>query len=184
MVFPREEHAKMGTNKYTKPTTFPEISDLMKTIEEAKKDAIGTAIFLEMKCDFDKAVCEVKIPGSYESLEDDIEDLDEDGNQDKEVYISDGESEYIEKDLSLLLSVDNLELKNYEEKAKKFNIKNKKNSPYIQVLLKNRKLVTVRKTSLCWLLSEKHGKLSSDRILRVRGENAKKDTEKKNRKFF
>lgn len=44
---------------------------------------------------------------------------------------------------------------------------------YLTVTLKSGKQMTVKKSSLCWLFSEKQGRLSADRLLRVRGMTTK-----------
>lgn len=51
-------------------------------------------------------------------------------------------------------------------------------SPYIKVQLSTGKCVVTRKSSLCWLLQTDFSKLSSDRLLRVRG--IQKKIQKKN----
>lgn len=56
------------------------------------------------------------------------------------------------------------------------NVKNI--TPYLNITLNNNKTRCMKKSSLCWLFSEKNGKLSSDRLLRVRGMTAAKRTTK------
>lgn len=178
----------MGLDSYVKPTALPEKAEIVAVMERAKNEAITDALSLDMKCNYSEAVCNVIIPNSWESIvENEAVENEQRGdnktNDDAsdDAYLSEDDATFIQKDLSILSSVENLELNNYETKAKKYNIKSKRNSPYIPAILKNNKIVTIRKTSLCWLFSEKHGRLSSDRLLRVKGlcDSTKKVANKK-----
>src|SRR5699024_2020067 len=76
------------------------------------------------------------------------------------------EKDVIDQHLTLFKNYDTLLLKDYSLKHKEDS-----NNSYIKVVLNNKSTVTVRKSSLCWFFMDKNGRLSSDRIHRVKGEN-------------
>lgn len=144
----------MGLDSYVKPTALPDNDDIIAVMERAKNEAIKDALSLDMKCNYSEAVCNVIIPNSWKSIVENEAIENEQHGDDKttdDAYLSEDDAIFVQKDLSMLSSLENLELNNYETKAKKYNIKSKRNSPYIPVILKNNKIVTIRKTSLCWL---------------------------------
>lgn len=59
----------------------------------------------------------------------------------------------------------NIQLKNYAAKIKPNAVDG--TGPYVSIKCSDRKIVAVKKTSLCWLLGVECKKLSSDRLLRV-----------------
>ncbi|KAK4887030.1 hypothetical protein RN001_003301 [Aquatica leii] len=62
-------------------------------------------------------------------------------------------------------------LKDYSSKTQKLNIRNTadfENGPFIRIKFNDNTTMVIRKSSLCWLLSTKKCKLSSDRLIRVK----------------
>lgn len=74
----------------------------------------------------------------------------------------------------------NIELKDYSEKTKK---QINAYSPFISLFNGNRNIV-VRKNSLCWLMQKDCGKISSDRLERVKGPKCKFVKKRTNNKAF
>lgn len=184
---------------YTQENVLPLETEIKIILERAKDDAINNAKALEMEgVDFEQAVTcislkESRVEGTlptdlHEVYDVEDENLSENDSENEiidiheNVYISDSEMEGIKQDLSIFSSLDDLSFRDNSEKHLKRNLKSRlnknrdKNSPYLEVALKNRKIVTVRKSSLCWLFSEKQGRLSTDRLLRVRGSNGASNT--------
>lgn len=71
-------------------------------------------------------------------------------------------------------------LRNYADKF--INIEIEETSPYVEIFRTYDERKVVKKTSICWLLRKDTLKLSSDRILRVRGPNAVKARNKQTHK--
>lgn len=83
-------------------------------------------------------------------------DLDSNINTLQNIYASQGE----------------LNLKDYSNEIQNIN-----NSPYLQVQLESEKIITIKKSSLCWLMQQDKTKLSNDRNIRVRGVKNKSKTD-------
>jgi len=83
-----------------------------------------------------------------------------------EIEIHPEDSQDIENDLNMLTGVKESEIKDYtfaKENSDKFQDK-----VFLKVQIKN-KVLLVRKSTLCWFFATKCGRLSTDRLLRVRG---------------
>ena len=101
-----------------------------------------------------------------------------DDDQETNEYLSESELEEISKDISLFSKFNELKLKDYSNKTAQptKTSTNSSTTPYLKVILNDNKIVTVRKSSLCWYFSDSTGRLSSDRLLRVRGMSNNKDS--------
>lgn len=93
-----------------------------------------------------------------------LENFNDDNMYEIEIHPED--SRDIENDLNTLTGVTESEIKDYTF-AKESNNKFKDKS-FLKVQIKN-KVLLVRKSTLCWFFATKCGRLSTDRLLRVRG---------------
>lgn len=157
-------------------TSLPSPNEVLQILHKAKEDALndGLVTGLILETPAEQCVTQIIMPSIIKLNQIELNKVNSDTNEDddeKEVEngaeitrnsTSDSEMEEIEKDLSQFSQLDDLHLKDYSNQ----NTINE--SSYIKVQLKN-KCVTIRKSSLCWFFSEKYNKLSSDRLLRVRG---------------
>ncbi|CAG9822811.1 unnamed protein product [Phaedon cochleariae] len=180
--FPKEQNIKLGkSNLLTLWTgSMPaqeEISKILeKASEKAKDDANNDAKKLGIIAD-DNDFSILNMPVLHSGKSDDIVQ-DEDINQDinYEEIAADPERDHIEKELNTLSSLGTINLKDNVNQ-----VKCGQESKFLRVLV-NGKMMTLRKSTLCWLFSDKSGRLSSDRIMRVRGmsaSNYKKENVKK-----
>lgn len=76
----------------------------------------------------------------------------------------------------------NIKLNDYTGKLKQDV--NNESSSYVEIETYGGKSIIVKKTSLCWLLRKESRKLSSDRLLRVRGNGKKKPCKQINKAAF
>lgn len=177
--FPRENNTRLGGigNEINNslPERLPDITEITKIINDAKNDSKQDAINLGITIeDEDFSILhlrEISNPSNDEAVEnvDDRNDSDseiETGGQEVEAgYISEYDLNELEDDLNTLTDMEDLNLKDFSGQNKSFD----KSSPYMMVKLSNGKQKTVKKSSICWLFSEKQGRLSTDRLLRVKG---------------
>lgn len=111
------------------------------------------------------------------------QDLDQDSADEEQShyneYISDSELQEIQENGSIFTSLDDLKLKEYRNRLnKKDEMSTTTNPIFLNVNLKNVKEVTVRKSLLCWYFTHKKSRLSTDRIVCVRGEVKEHQKEK------
>lgn len=177
--FPRECNNKLGKNIDQKPDHVPSIKEIKDILELAKENVLNDIKILGMEVN--EEFCEnVSIPVTSCSINAVlIDDPMNDDDDDEQQLLDDDPSienipcnvlQEIEDDAKLIsenLEID-LDLRDYDNNRKTKN-KLGRNSLYLRVILKSKKTVTVRKSSLCWLYSEKYGRLSSDRIFKFRG---------------
>lgn len=71
----------------------------------------------------------------------------------------------IENYLNNMTDVEVLNIRDYKNDLKSSTY----NKIFLKIRLNNTKTMVVKKSTLCWLFSEKAGRLSSDRLLRVKG---------------
>lgn len=163
-------------NSETKiPYHIPRIEEIKAQIDKAKYQALVDAIKLKINLDDPNHVMEnVDLPVSLirttenENLSgteaiDSSENFNNDSLQEIERHPED--SPDIENDLNTLTGVTESEIKDYTFAKENNEFKDKL---FLKVYIKN-KIALVRKSTLCWLFATKCGRLSSDRLLRVRG---------------
>ncbi|KAK4880910.1 hypothetical protein RN001_004229 [Aquatica leii] len=159
---------------------FQSHSEINAVLGKARKDVVLECKKLGMVLnDAEQAFQEISLPNVYaennkvEDLDSDQTDYEESQNFGQPCDSNPG-CNGIKNDLSIL-SHQSLNLKDYS----KTNIS--KNGPFLRISINKDKQITVRKSSLCWLFSEKHH-MSTDRTLGVRNMgSASKPPKQKNR---
>lgn len=156
------------------PCYIPKIEEIKAQFDKAKYQALVDAIKLKINLDDPNHVMEnVDLSANLiqtsanENLNDAIDNC-KNFNDDSphEIEIHPEDSRDIENDLNMLTGVTESEIKDYTF-AKESNNKFKDKS-FLKVQIKN-KVLLVRKSTLCWFFATKCGRLSTDRLLRVRG---------------
>ena len=167
--FPREENNRLGhtTSKDMFPLVdIPPIDEIMITLERAKYDALNDALKLGMVFESpeiaEQKLIEILInPVHCDEIPNSDDESIEETKICEEPEFSGSDVEIDEGDLSLFSSYKKLNLKDYSEDK----VTNK--GSFLNVTLNGKKHL-IKKSSLCWLLSDK-SRLSNDRIYRVRG---------------
>lgn len=185
----------MGKNSSEKteiPCDIPKIEEIKAQLDKAKYQALVDALKLKIILNDPNHVLEnVDLPANLiKTVENehlsDTEDVDnyeeflENSNEDNtyEIELHPEDSRDVENNLNTLTGVTESEIKDYTF-AKESNNKFKDKS-FLKVQVKN-KVLLIRKSTLCWFFATKCGRLSTDRLLRVRGmsSNTKKRLNKK-----
>lgn len=170
---------------------LPTTQEIKKILEKARNQAIKDAEMLGMILDNSPFSLErVALPTPAEALLD-VEDSREEQSQEQEVinnvnetYEQSSSQSFDELDhdekitVNNLLACDSLNIKDYSSSDKG----KRKTDIYLTLSLNNNKIVTVKKSTLCWLFTNTSGRLSSDRLLRVRGMSGQKKEKAKERK--
>ena len=184
-----------GDKKCLSNSPLPDCNNIIKVLDKAKEDA-----FLEITCvgmEIDITACEnILIESNDVNVAEDIDDTDIDNDllispdessmnscdisQNIDDTSDQNENNDLVKDLNILSNVTGtLELKNYEKNKTELS----PTSEFVLVRDKMNKESIVRKSSICWLLSQNDFNLSSDRLQRVRDcelNKSKKDKCKNN----
>ncbi|CAG9765751.1 unnamed protein product [Ceutorhynchus assimilis] len=175
--FPRENNARLGGVEDKKNYDLLELAEIEKNIIDAKENAREDANHLGIVVtDEHFSIVHLRensaneeTAGNAEEIIEEIIDSDleiETSSQAlEEEYMSEYDLNELEEDLNTLQDMENLNLRDYSGQNKSCD----KSSSYIMVTLKNGKQMTVKKSSICWFFSEKQGRLSTDRLLRVKG---------------
>lgn len=163
-VFPRVQNKKNFSDKSI--YTLPSEEEIIDTIEKSKQSAIEYAHQIGLLDEDDThpdLVCKLSPLVLAE--------------KEKTIPVNMRTPTFCEKKfLHTLSQLRALTLKNY---ASNFIDEIPEISPYVEVYNDGEKRVVVKKSSLCWLLREDPGKLSSDRIERVKGIMSHKTNKKK-----
>ncbi|CAG9767012.1 unnamed protein product [Ceutorhynchus assimilis] len=177
--FPRENNARLGGVEDKKNYDLLELAEIEKIIIDAKENArvdanhLGIVVtdehFSIVHLRENSVRANEETAGNAEEIIEEIIDSDleiETSSQAlEEEYMSEYDLNELEEDLNTLQDIENLNLRDYSGQNKSCD----KSSSYIMVTLKNGKQMTVKKSSICWFFSEKQGRLSTDRLLRVKG---------------
>lgn len=169
LKFPRYER-KMAKA----PDVLPSDSELIELIESARQEATCDANNVGINAEDNFFLCQLKRTiestasfgfdpddEDYDENEDEYENEDEGASTDFE-DIDETEKAELDKDIRVLQSISgSLNMRNYS------NANRDERSPYTVVLDGTGKERTVRKSSLCWLLSQDKHFMSSDRLVRV-----------------
>lgn len=170
------------------PCDIPKIEEIKVQLDKAKYQALIDAMKLKMILDDPNHVMEtVDLPVNFIKTSEnenpsDIETIDNyekfSENDDNMYELHPEDSRDIENDLHTLTGITESEIKDYTfAKESNNNIKDKS---FLKVHIKN-KLLLIKKSTLCWFFATKCDRLSSDRLLRVKGMSFKnKELDKKN----
>lgn len=173
------------------PIKFPSEEEIKLILENAKNNARDSAKKLNMIVETDVCFENVNLPivnitrditrNQPIDIIDEEDTERETENEDEEitVVIEDpvesfkddadiSDKKLIDKEISVLEEL-NFETLNFKD----YTGSKCQDKTCLTLLLNNGKSITVRKSTLCWFFSEKQGRLSSDRLLRVRGMNVK-----------
>lgn len=160
----------MGTNNNTTNIVMPTSENIKCIIEEAKRNAFVDASALGIK--LLKNDLNVLLPEISERLTDEIRDKESEDEteiskevEDEIFEVSGDEWEDVQTEIKELPEELPLKIKNLKDYTKT----GEKLPKYCLKVRVNDKVITLRKSTLCWLFSDKEGRLSSDRLLRVRG---------------
>lgn len=156
------------------PSYIPTIDEIKVQLDKAKYQALVDAIKLKINLDDPNHVMEnVDLSANLvrtsenENLSDaEVDNCETFNDNLHEIEIHPEDSHDIESDLNMLTGVTESEIKDYtfaKENSNKF-----KDKSFLKVQIKN-KVLLVRKSTLCWFFATKCGRLSTDRLLRVRG---------------
>lgn len=162
---------------------IPSVMEINQILEDAKKDVIKDATHLGMKpsCGYYKGIFEqvsLSAPGTLLSeMENDLVETTEETAYETESQKDDMNSSSVNaedlKEMSAEMEIFSeytaLNIKDYKEKRlSKDRRINSVDRSFLKIVVNNKTMV-VRKSTLCWLFLNKTGRLSSDRIHRVRG---------------
>lgn len=147
--------------KYENPYNLPTELEILETIDKCKNKAIDSAFALGLIKRKNKTkitpICRIPPLETKQWM-----DVDQEKNSQL---------------LSPSIQLKSLALKDFSEKFPNQPID--ETSVYVEVKLSGLKRRVVKKRSLCWLLRKDNQKLSSDRIIRVRGADKSKCNHKK-----
>ncbi|CAG9820705.1 unnamed protein product [Phaedon cochleariae] len=173
--FPREENSKLGKissngsstcEDVIKSITNEEILECLKEAHsQAEKDADSLGVILKEHSrgtSLDVQITNVEEESYSTEGEDKNGTISMNGIEEE---LSDSEYNRDLLDTHELPEFETLDLKDFSQTVHDPKI----DSSFLKVILKNGKELVVRKSSLCWLFSNKQSRLSSDRIYRVRG---------------
>ncbi|CAG9814589.1 unnamed protein product [Phaedon cochleariae] len=173
--FPREENSKLGKissngsstcEDVIKSITNEEILECLKEAHsQAEKDADSLGVILKEHSrgtSLDVHITSVEEESYSTEGEDKNGTISMNGIEEE---LSDSEYNRDLLDTHELPEFETLDLKDFSQTVHDPKI----DSSFLKVILKNGKELVVRKSSLCWLFSNKQSRLSSDRIYRVRG---------------
>lgn len=168
-VFPREENKRFGNNSTSCENEIPSTETIRGILEEAKANAVK---------DFKKLGMSLSSQGEIEALEEVSiikTDIFENENTITEEINSGNEGRNCASEDEQELVED---LKNFKN-IKKSNIKDfssnksKNTDSFLKVKVEN-KILTVKKSTLCWMFSDTSGRLSSDRLSRFKSTDKSK----------
>ncbi|KAK4887006.1 hypothetical protein RN001_003277 [Aquatica leii] len=165
IVFPRKTQ-KLGAGDILYNAQYPTTDDIKEMLQRAKLDSLKDVNELGMtinsksdKVDLPRIIVnnsETDDEGSGEELEKESDDVNEVTSETESLAETVAEVEN-------LLDLEDLNFKDYATS----NSKNP--SAFLKITLSNGKQKTVRKSSICWLFDERKGRMSADRLFRVRG---------------
>ncbi|CAH1104519.1 unnamed protein product [Psylliodes chrysocephalus] len=140
----------------------------MSAINEALKDAQESATSLGM-CNIDPNAFKIADIRTLQTKAEKIVNKDIFNVNKEPISLENSIPENDKEEINNVFSnLDSSNLKNYTDKMKR------NDTPYLKLSLNNKTEMTVLKSSLCWLYAKKAGRLSVDRIMRVRGPNEQK----------
>ncbi|KAK4881467.1 hypothetical protein RN001_004786 [Aquatica leii] len=191
-IFPREKARRLGEGNITNNETIkilPTLNEIIKIIEATKNNVLEDVISLgfEISCNDWMTII---IPNTNERCQ--AVNIERQLKHNSIYTDNSTEDDDIHDDISSSeQGVDDLEELTHDDLAVIDKFKNidldlvdftssthepiSCTSPYLQIKCKS-KQITVKKTTLCWLLSEKRARLSSDRLRRVMGPITNKET--------
>jgi len=187
-VFPRETiNEKKHGYEYPCNVEIPS-NDLIKdTLLEAKEKAKDDLTSLGIKCVEDSFLGS-SIPNTSLCRDGDSDEDSDADNVIENIITQETTSEVTQETTSEVITEEErqeLEILKNQMNRQDFNLKDystytgKKESQFLKVYLNSSNVKTIRKSTLCWLFSNKTGRLSSDRLLRVRGPTTDKTPKKK-----
>ncbi|XP_050513083.1 uncharacterized protein LOC126888730 [Diabrotica virgifera virgifera] len=171
--FPRQENKRLGNNSSVfKVTEFPSTDEMINIIKKAQEDALSDAKKIGMEMNRDCCI-EINLPTcdnpeEQEEVQGSILITDtilKEHEPDLEPDFSNEDREFLEY-TSTFNNYDSLHLRDYtgQKKAQK---------SCLSVTLKDKKTRIIKKSTLIWFFQEKQGRLSTDRLLRVKGMTVK-----------
>lgn len=149
---------RMQNKKYFKTFELPTKEQIFETISSCGTDAINYALEIGL---LDDETVDADLSCHLPVLE-----LNPNKFNARKSIVTNKES--FERIMNQLKRV---KLKNFANKFTKSDIA--ETSPFVEVHNNGTKRIVVKKSSLCWLLRDEPGKLSSDRVIRVRGPSNK-----------
>lgn len=149
---------------------LPDVAEIKSLLEKAKADALTSAENLGIILQHPStAATDSLVPSMHwKNMDKSEQKVGDNTIMDLEKGVSQEESqedEEVRNDISLFNSFTELELKDYTKTKTMVT----SGSPYVEVLLNNNNKKIVRKSAICWFFGNKCGRLSTDRIQRVRG---------------
>lgn len=176
--FPREKNKRLGVNLISEGRSqrLPSVEEIKIILENAKHDALTNAKDLGMTLEenMQKEALE-KILMPTNEIYDPTEELTEDEFTIEEIEDGNISEEYlseIEDEMKIFSNVDLLNIKDFKSTTR--GIAKNSNKAVLKITINNKKDMLVKKSTLCWLFSDKSSRLSNDRILRVKGMTNKK----------
>ncbi|XP_050514976.1 uncharacterized protein LOC126890166 [Diabrotica virgifera virgifera] len=171
--FPRQENKRLGNNSSVfKVTEFPSTDEMINIIKKAQEDALSDAKKIGMEMNRDCCI-EINLPTcdnpeEQEEVQGSIiitDTISKEHEPDLEPDFSNEDREFLEY-TSTFNNYDSLHLRDYtgQKKAQK---------SCLSVTLKDKKTRIIKKSTLIWFFQEKQGRLSTDRLLRVKGMTVK-----------
>lgn len=182
-TFPRENNKRFGNRCAPAVQSFPTYDKIKLIIEEAVADALKTAAEFNMILESKESIYHISIPAAVETSEEQNENADDQAdellnNENNELQgivlpsdFNENEHDSDQEFVSQISKLNSLDLKDCS------NIKFPEKS-CLTVQLANGKMIKVKKSTLCWFFQNKKGRLSSDRLVRVRGMTKQKNERK------
>ncbi|XP_030753635.1 uncharacterized protein LOC115880545 [Sitophilus oryzae] len=187
-IFPRQENNRLGDDSPSYQINhLPSVELIKHTIEKAKEDAISSArqfgMEMNTECWLNVDLLTEQIPCSTELEEE--EELDDSVIDHKNRKIE--EKITLETPLESGLPKEDSDFLQYTSKfdnydslqLKDFSGQKKIHKSCLAVTLNDGKTRILKKSTLIWFFSEKQGRLSTDRLLRVKGMSLKNIQKKK-----
>jgi hypothetical protein len=140
---------------------LPKISmdEIRVIVQEAEQEALGFAVMLEMNMTEINTRCEIKYVGNELTLEESNQESDNDVEDDMTEETAQTDDEDDETDFLVKSLKGPLTVKTFDHPVED------KTSNFVEVII-NQKKLTIKKSTLCWLLRTKPSKVSVDRLKR------------------
>jgi hypothetical protein len=135
------------------------MDEIRVIVQEAEQEALGFAVMLEMNMTEINTRCEIKYVGNELTLEESNQEFDNDVEDDMTEETAQTDDEDDETDFLVKSLKGPLTVKTFDHPVED------KTSNFVEVII-NQKKLTIKKSTLCWLLRTKPSKVSVDRLKR------------------
>ncbi|KAJ8970622.1 hypothetical protein NQ314_001157 [Rhamnusium bicolor] len=169
MFFQRQKQS--GDDRNENNTPLPNFDEIQSIINGVIPEVEEKCRELGMDMSGEDLWMHITVPNinDLDGLENEDIVLEKEVNKSMENTVSGEGSSNQDKDISEEVSEPEIDLEDLKDiDLIDYSSKSRNNSPYVKVISRNKEIM-VKKSTLCWVLENKNGRLSSDRLERVKG---------------